>query len=262
MDSAVLYILIFAVFLVVPITGLFLVILDVLHSRIRGHELDNLSLGIKHHLQFLKRGDIPEFDGLLSNWLEQTIKEINTKWIRASTRLIIQAKFVGLGEPHRDRLINDESYRRDALFHSRRLAEYLEHGDMMQVMNEIGHIFALFTCDYYEESDSGIDPKLITIEAIKNSSIKLDIGVFEAESAITNALRTISKYCQTSESGLSILILQWAKLKLLEGDSAPRRASFFHGNDFKQLPRKFLTVANLYERNDDFGVIHEIIESF
>lgn len=253
-------------FYITPILGLSIVVREIISSRVRGKELDSISDGLRARFNILSSMDISGFDASLSNWLETEIKTPTTDWLRSSLRLFTQAKLIGLGEGHRELLIKDKYYREQVINCGQLLTESFENGNRDEVIFQIANLYSIFLCKECDESSieemtpSEVDR--IVIEALNQSAIRIQDGYLDADKYITNAMKTITGCCNPVKTGIPILLLQWASLRISHKHSKQQKSYSFFTNTSQDLSRQFTDVAKNYRNKNITGVIDVISRSF
>ena len=253
-------------FYITPLILVSIIIRDVITTRNRGRELDVISNGLRGRFELLESLDIAGFDASLSNWLEVEVKNPKTNWLRASLRLFTQAKLIGLGEGHREMLLKDHYYRDNVLQCGRLLTDSFENGNREEVMSRIGTLFAVFLCKECDESSidkiSSLEVDHIVLEALTQSANRIQEGYLDADKYITNALKTITGCCNPEKTGIPILLLQWASLRISHRHTTPLKKYNIIANSTQELSKQFLTIAEQYRKNDFAGAVDVVSKSF
>ena len=259
MTNLVVQVLIMIFIYIFPIVGIYLILNEILQSRSSGKDLDNIANGIRTNLDVLRAGDIATFDGLFSNWLEKEIMNVESLWAKTSLRLMIQAKVIGLGEEHREKLSKDVGYRRDAIRFTNIIADGYEKGDNKQVVIQIGNLFALFLCQGASSSDS-LDSTGEASDCLMKSSKLLRNGFVEADYLISSVIKKISQKGDPHKSGMPLLVLHWAKLRLkYRKDSSTRKIRIIP--EHLQIMHQFQHLAGHLQSENTWGIYNVISKS-
>ena len=257
------------VFFIMPLVGLAFVIRDLWLSRIHGKELDKIANEFREKLDLLRRMDIACFDGSLSNWLEKKIRTTTIDWVKVSLRLVTQAKYVGLGERHRELLSQDEGYRNLTLRYYLQLADAYESGKPTQVFTALSRLFALFyNTDINRETTSltskdKIDEIITNVKAIDLSNgVSSKIGIIEIQTFITETLRDIGHENIIQDSGSAILILHWILIRLQDKRKQSGRIRFNKVNGIGKYPRELEQIKENYLRGNYKEIFNVMAERY
>lgn len=264
MNNAFLTTSIFIVFVFSPILGLYFVISDIIKSRKYGRELHSVADGLRANLDLLRKGDMPEFEGLFSGWLESKIRLVKSDWVRVSIRLTIATKAIGLGENHREALLLDGGYRKKTLEYCYGISNSYDRGDTIQVYSYLAKLLGLFYCGQNLSINvlDQRDPNDIVIEALQKSSVSIQTSIFDAENDLSFALEEISDTCKTEDAGFPLLVIQWALIKLKEKKQVEKSFLFRSKSKKKYISKLFESLAQLIQNEDMLGVINAISGNF
>lgn len=216
MDNLWITFLIILVFFFAPVVGLFSILTGIQSSRRWGKDFDKLHNALEQIKQMKHENysgkDIAYFDSEISDWLETAIRETNTRWAKTTVRLLIEAKVIGLGEQHRDKLIEDKKYQKKITKILVRLSSAFDNGDIEEITVLIGRLFSLIECGYWKKTSAN------TVELASNTLMsaaeELSSGYSEASDRVANGIEQLKESGNYESAGLPLLVLQWAKLRL------------------------------------------------
>lgn len=157
------------VFVVVPIWGVVSILKKTIKTRSEGRELDLIESNIVKHIQLLKSEDIASFDGVLSSWLDTVIDTLKTPWLKNALFMASDAKYIGLGEVHRNALINNDIYRNNVFNNLAKLAFSFGEGKSEKVLLYLAQLYSLFYCAQIgQKTITAKDASIMAFNALKN----------------------------------------------------------------------------------------------
>ncbi len=249
-------------FCFLPLWFLFSTIREFKTSREIGRELDLISSKISDFLLDLHVIDIASFDAEFSNWLEATIPNLQSKIGKSTLRLLIQAKYMGLGEGHREKLSKDDNYRKRTLEYTSRLAESYKIGEAKAIYKNIGALFEQFMCmdiDHTKPRRNTRQHVSITTKALEDAAENIGKDFVLAKNGLSDALReVVALESKETNIGMSLLLLQWALIKISQPKKIKKKLFVLKT---KTLPYQFQNAALHYKNEDLEGTIYAIIAS-
>lgn len=222
-----------------------------------------ISPGLKNRLEILKHGDDATFDAWSSYWLEDIISCVQSTFSKGILRLIIQAKYIGFGEGHREKLHKDPKYRDQTLKCISELADIIEKGNNTEIFLKLGDLYALFFDKDQKtiSSSQGLNSVQITSHALIRSAEFIEQGEFGAEDELSKALKIVAGMSESdSNRGISLLTLQWAIIRIKTKEKS-RSAFSIKTLFFLDFPNQLRHVAKSFEIYDLRGAINVITES-
>lgn len=254
-------------FFILPLVFLFLTVKDFSLSSKTGKEMHLMFSGISKLLNDLHVVDIAKFDSEFSNWLEATMPTLRTSTAKSSVRLLIQSKYVGFGEGHREKLIRNEKYRHEALKFTRSLAAAYNYGSVTEIYSCLGRLYELFMCDAERVSAQKTSSQKhisTTSNSLEKAAALIEndflFGYLSASEELKKGLHSIvANSFNEKNIGFSILLFQWAIIKVSKKQNATKSFLFPQSDPAAIMLQK---VSKHYRKQDLEGTVHVISRSF
>ena len=258
--NTILAILIFLLSISCPLISAYIYFTDTSKRKKANKEIDEIVENLNILKSQFSKENISEFSAKFSNYFENSINSFETNWIKMAARMLMHAKPIGLGEDHREEVINNKD-----LFYllenvCTELIENLDNGDVLGTYTEITNLYSIFyfnktICNNLLYKENNRSDK-IAIDAIEKTIKNLDNLIEGNGSLISEALKTISDECKHMDIGFSIYILQWSILIIKNQDVFKKNFLLPFTN---QKRRRILEkLISKYKKSDYWGAINLI----
>ena len=245
-------------FVITPIFFLFLNILDFWKNKKQGKEYDRIYYGMQEYLQLLKTADLGKFDGEFSNWLAKTINSINALKIKTSLRLLIQTKYIGLGEGHRERIYSEIKYKNQLLKKTHDLSNSYRNGNDIEIFQKTAELLNFFILKTTPKIEVTLEDKEelrnVTSTALENAAIKIEEGDIFSYLEISKAMKEVSNSQKVQSNSLDLLILQWALIKIKEKRNPYTDRFVFSKRN--RLTKKLRRIAKMNRQEKIGGIVN------
>lgn len=262
MNEILAYLLIGAIFIILPLWGLFQFLRDIIISYNRNKEINAFVKEFKTLLEVLRSENLASFDAGLSNWMERTIPKLRVEWLQTGARLILQTKIIAFGEEHRQALSNDKEFRFSAIRLMRNIESNIEDTDTIAMYDNLGKLLSLlYTSNTTHENRISSQKEIVRV--LLNCAELLPNEVYKAQPLIEKTFRKISLWGKPSENGMPLLLLHWMMLMLGDENKYQEKQKFrFFNRRKKPLKAQLILIAEKYESNDLPGVMEVMNGSF
>lgn len=223
-------------------------------ARRRIEELSLITYGLKEILESFQIDDIAKFDATLSNWFETIMSRVKLPFTKGTLRLLLQAKYIGLGEGHRERLDNIE-YRNKTVLLTNEIIDTLEFGSSNDLIFKIGDLYQLFMESNSKDKEKSVPNSrnyhvFLTSKVLKYVSNNLNQDIYDCEQKISNTIKLVNLlHNQDDNKGISLMILQWATIKIKEKEQ-PRQKYIFSILPYHNFQAQLKNVSKYYENYD------------
>jgi len=242
------------IILVAPVVGIIAIVRDIINSRRRGRELDELKKiadSIVIHLQLLRENDAAEFKATFSNWLERFINLSNQGWVQMNARFILEAQAIALGESSRDKLQYHEGYRQKIIRRTFNLSKAMNTGDVETIMHKTGDLIALVLSSYTfaSSADETINPVELAAKTMQDCSRLITKDIIAAENKINDTFRKITEKGGMNNLGVPLMVLKWSQISIKDISGRSFRKSITFSRALKEVSWEFGQAANLLRKN-------------
>jgi len=254
-----------SLFFIGPAIGFFMVLNDQKNAIIIRNETTRITKDLERIYRSTRSNSILTIYGELSNYLEETIQNIEISWLKTSLRFLIELNAIGFREETVSELLNNGSYRNNVLRNTRSILFAMNEKNVLNLMMKTANTIGLLMCDpnsnhkvFLYDKDDAIDFAKDTLYDIHKYLLYEFPDMIIIENQIKTTITYLSNNCDFKSVGLALLILKWAQLEL----RSIRASIYQHNKNYsrvlKNLSKKFFEVAK-YLNNRNYYAISRVI---